>query len=92
MIKCTFGPEAKDGDYVLVVDFNYVSRRCKTLIGKVYKNKVYTGTTMDTKRDKYIHKLFAEIIVSEDILSDEMKKVIEEDILLHNPNYKGDEN
>ena len=88
MMKCTFGPSANDGDYVIVVDFNYVSRRCKTLIGKVYKNKVYTGTTMDTKRDKYIHKISAEVVISKDIVPEETIKAIEEDITLHNKNYK----
>ena len=96
VIPCKYGRPAYDGDYVLTLDVNYVARRGKTLIGKLYNGKIYTGVTMDTNKDKYIHKLNAEIVIPEYVIKNQISKetieAIEEDILLHNPNYKGDEN
>lgn len=92
VIPCKYGRPAYDGDYVLALDVNYVARRAKTLIGKLYNGKVYTGVTMDTNRDKYIHKIQAEIVIPEYVIKQQIPestiKAIEEDILLHNPNYK----
>lgn len=92
VIPCKYGRSAYDGDYVLTLDVNYVARRAKTLIGKLYNGKIYTGVTQDTNRNKYIHKLQAEIVVSYDVVKREISKeileAIEKDILLHNPNYK----
>ena len=79
-----FGPEAKDGDYALVVDFNYVGRSVNTFIAKVHKGKAYTGKTMTGNRGKYIHKLQAEVVIPETIVPEETKRLIEEDIALHN--------
>lgn len=95
VIPCKYGRPAYDGDYVLTLDVNYIARRGKTLIGKLYNGKIYTGVTMDTNRDKYIHKLQAEIVIPEYVIKGdsfkEIKEAIEKDILLHNPDYKKEE-
>ena len=79
-----FGPEAKDGDYVLILDVNYMKGTAETLIGKVYKNKAYTGVKQ-RRSNKYIHKEIAQVVIPESFVSDEMKDAILEDINLHNP-------
>lgn len=80
-----FGPEAKDGDYVIVLDVDYIHRRATTYIAKVYKNKAYTGIRISTQKGyKYLHKTSAEIIISEALVSDEIKAKIDEDIRIHN--------
>lgn len=80
-----FGPEAKDGDYVIVLDVNYAGRRATNYIAKVHKGKAYTGRMFYTRGDtKYIHKLGAEIVIPESIVSEETKALIEEDIRIHN--------
>lgn len=38
-----FGTETKEGDYVLVLDNDYVHRSAANDIGKVHKGKAYTG-------------------------------------------------
>ena len=95
VIPCKYGRPAYDGDYVMVLDVNYVARRGKTLIGKLYNGKIYTGVTMNTNKDKYIHKLQAEIVIPEYFIKEyierEIIKAIEKDILLHNPNYNKEE-
>ena len=78
-----FGPEAKDGDYVIVLDVNYVGRRATNYIAKVYKSKAYTGIKM-CGTHKYIHKIGAEIVIPESIVPEETKSRIEEDIKIHN--------
>lgn len=80
-----FGPEAKDGDYVIVLDVNYVGRRATNYIAKVHKGKAYTGRTMYASgKRKYIHKIGAEIVIPESIVPEETKTLIEEDIRIHN--------
>ena len=80
-----FGPEAKDGDYVIVLDVNYVGRSATNYIAKVHKGRAYTGRTFYTRGDtKYIHKIGAEIVISESIVPEEIKALIEEDIRIHN--------
>ncbi len=84
-MQTKFGPEAKDGDYVIVLDVDYVHRRATSYIAKVYNGKAYTGYKMNGGRDaKYIHKLIAQIIIPESIVSEETKALIEEDIRIHN--------
>ena len=84
-MKTKFGPEAKDGDYVLVLDNNYMSGRATTYIAKVYRGKAYTGQTMySVKGRRYIHKMSAEVIIPESIVSTEIKTIIDEDIKIHN--------
>lgn len=79
-----FGKEAKDGDYVIVLDVNYMGRSAKTYIAKVYKGKAYTGQKRTPQNSKYIHKAIAEIVISESIVPSNTKALIEEDIRIHN--------
>ena len=79
-----FGPEAKNGDYVIVLDADYVHRRATNYIAKVHKNKAYTGQTMRTsKGTRYIHKIVAEVVISEDMVPEEPKLLIEKDISIN---------
>lgn len=79
-----FGPEAKNGDYVIVLDADYVHRRATNYIAKVHKNKAYTGQTMQTaKGTRYIHKIVAEVVISEDMVPEETKLLIEKDISIN---------
>ena len=89
-MKTKFGLEAKDGDYVIVLDVDYVHRSARNLIAKVYDNKAYTGVWMysGSGKRKYIHKLEAQIVIPESIVSAEDKALIEEDIRINNT--KGD--
>jgi hypothetical protein len=84
-----FGPEAKNGDYVIVLDVDYVHRRARNLIARVHNNKAYTGIWMysSSGKQKYLHKLEAQIVIPESIVDEETKKFIEEDIKIH---IKGD--
>ena len=88
-MKTKFGPEAKDGDYVIVLDADYVHRRARNLVAKVYGDKAYTGVWMYSSngKQKYLHKLEAQIVIPESIVSKEDKRLIEEDIGIH---MKGD--
>lgn len=86
-MKTKFGPEAKDGDYVIVLDVDYVHRSAKNLVAKVCGNKAYTGVKTNYGYGKYIHKLEAQIVIPESVIGEEMKALIEEDIRIHN---KGD--
>ena len=83
MIETKFGPTAQDGDYVLVVDFSYMKRKCETYVARVYNGKAYTGVRTPGT-DKYIHKIKAEVVVSENCVSEEVKQKIMQDIVLHN--------
>lgn len=40
------GPEAKDGDYVLVLEFDYAHRKADNYVAKVYNGKAYTGRSL----------------------------------------------
>ena len=77
-----FGSAAKDGDYVLVSDMNYVGRSCKTLLAQIHNGKAYTGIKQDDGK-RYIHKVKAEVVVPESIVPDETKRLIAADIALH---------
>lgn len=80
-----FGPEAKDGDYVIVVDADYVHRRATTYAAKVYNNKAYTGKKMGKgSKERYIHKLSAITVIPESYVPEETKLLIEEDIKISN--------
>ena len=78
----SFGPEAKEGDYVIVLDSDYVHRRGVNYIAKVCGDKAYTGCKM-TGNGKFIHKLGAVVVIPESIVPEETKQLIEEDIRLH---------
>lgn len=83
-MKTKFGPEAKDGDYVLVLDIDYVHRRATNFIAKVYGNKAYTGAKTNYGYGKYIHKLEAQIVIPESVVPEEIKVCIETDIKISN--------
>ena len=74
---------AQDGDYVLVVDFNYMKRSCNTYMARVYRDKAYTGICTPGT-NKYIHKLCTECVVFANYVSQEVKRKICEDIAIHN--------
>ena len=79
-----FGPEAKNGDYVLVVHSDYNKNNATTYIAKVYKNKAYTGIRKRSAEYDFIHKIKAEIVISDSVVPEEIKKLIDKDIKLHN--------
>ena len=83
MLETKFGPMAQDGDYVLVVDFNYMKRKCDTYVARVYRDKAYTGVRIPGT-NKYLHKLRAEAIIPENYIPEEVKQKIFEDIFLQN--------
>lgn len=83
MLETKFGPLARDGDFVLVVDFNYMKRKCETYIARVYRGKAYTGVTIPGT-GKYIHKMRAECVVAENYVPQEVKRKIYEDMAIHN--------
>lgn len=83
MLETKFGPMARDGDYVLIVDFNYMKRKCETYVARVYRDKAYTGVRI-SGTDKYIHKLRAEVVIPESYVSHEAKRKIYEDMAIHN--------
>lgn len=83
MLETKFGPIARNGDYVIVVDFNYLKRKCETYIARVYNGKAYTGVRMPGTA-KYIHKMKAETIIPDSYASEEVKRKIIEDIVMHN--------
>ena len=79
-METKFGPVAKDGDYVLVVDFNYMRRKCETYIAKVHKGKAYTGMKNFPHDTHYIHKQKALVVVPESYVDDDIKERIKHDI------------
>lgn len=83
MLPTKFGPTAQDGDYVLVVDFNYMKRKCDTYVARVYRDKAYTGVRIPGT-NKYVHKLRAECVVPENYVSQDVKCKIYEDMAIHN--------
>lgn len=83
MLETKFGPMARDGDFVLVVDFNYMKRKCDTYIARVYREKAYTGVRISGTA-KYVHKMKAECIIPENYVPQEVKQKIYEDIAMHN--------
>jgi hypothetical protein len=83
MLETKFGPTAHNGDYVIVVDFNYMKRKCETYIARVYHEKAYTGVRISGTH-KYIHKLKAETVIPDSYVPKEVKERIIEDIVLHN--------
>ena len=89
-METKFGPQAKEGDYVIVLDSDYVHRRATNYIAKVFNGKAYTGIKMVGNK-KYIHKIYAEIVIPEAIVPEETKLLIEEDIQFHkNKTKKGE--
>lgn len=83
MLETKFGPMAQDGDFVLVIDFNYMKRKCDTYMARVYRGKAYTGVRIPGTA-KYVHKLRAECIIPETYVPQEVKRKIYEDMAIHN--------
>lgn len=83
MLETKFGPMARDGDYVIVVDFNYMKRRYQSYIARVFKNKAYTGMK-EHGSNKYIHKLNAEAVIPSSYVPPDIKRAIHLDIVMHN--------
>lgn len=86
MLETKFGPMAQDGNFVLVVDFNYMKRKCDTYIARVYKNTAYTGMKKVPYDSHYIHKKVALAVIPESYVPSETKDKIYEDMAIHNPN------
>ena len=83
MLETKFGPIARDGDFVLVVDSNYMKRKCETCMARVYRGKAYTGVRVPGT-NKYVHKLHAECVIPESYVSQEVRRKIYEDMAIHN--------
>ena len=83
MLETKFGPMAQDGDFVLVVDFNWAKRKCNSYMARVYRGKAYTGVRL-LGTANYIHKMKAECAIPEGYVPEETKRKIIEDIVLHN--------
>jgi hypothetical protein len=83
MLETKIGPMARDGDYVLVVDFNYMKRSCNPYVARVYCGKAYTGVRI-LGTNKYIHKMRAECVIPENYVSQAVKQKIYKDIAIHN--------
>jgi hypothetical protein len=83
MIETKFGPMARDGDFVLVVDFNYMKRKCETYMARVYRGKAYTGVKIPGTY-KYVHKMRAECVIPESYVPQKTRIQIYKDMALHN--------
>lgn len=80
-MKTLFGPEAKDGDYVLVTHVRHMSGTASTYAAKVYNGKAYTGQELGRPGSgKYVHRVIADVVIPADYVSEENKKIIEKDI------------
>ena len=77
-----YGPIAKHGDYVLVLDIDYVHRTASVLPAKVHGNKAFTGKKI-AGNGKYIHKLEAIIKLPAEEVNERIKANIEQDITLY---------
>jgi hypothetical protein len=42
-METMFGPIAQNGDYVVVVDFNWLKRKCNVYVARVHNGMAYTG-------------------------------------------------
>lgn len=84
MLETKFGPTAQDGDFVLVVDFDYMRRKCQTYAGRVYKDTIYTGMKKAPYDTKYIHKRKAEVVIPVSYVDLEVRRKIYEDMAVHN--------
>jgi hypothetical protein len=84
MLETKFGPIAQDGDYVLVVDFDYMKRKCDTYMARVYRGKAYTGIRK-LGTSSYIHKQKAEVVIPASYVPEDLKRTIQEDMAIHNP-------
>ena len=65
-----YGKQAKEGDYVLVCDFNYVGRSVQILPAIVYKGKARTGVKTTGPNSRFINKITAIVVIDKDCLDD----------------------
>ena len=79
MLETKYGPFAQNGDYVIVVDFNYMKRKCNTYTARVYREKAYTGI-IDHNTGKYIHKLRAECVIPASYVDEDKQQKILQNI------------
>ena len=80
-MKTLFGPEAKDGDYVLITHVRHMSGTASTYAAKVFEGKAYSGQEIGNPGSgKYVHRVIADVVIPEDYVSEENKKLIEKDI------------
>lgn len=74
------GPQAQEGDYVLVI-YDPPMSSAVGLIGKVHNGKAYTGYKTSYRDSfRYCHRLVAECVVPAEWVTDEKRASIEEDI------------
>lgn len=84
-MTCKYGPDAQEGDYVLVLHRSgYGGKDADTFIGKVHNDKVYTGIMRwNGSRGagcRPVHKLTAECIVPAEYATESCRARIEKDI------------
>lgn len=79
-METKFGPVAQEGDYVIVVDFNWMKRKCNSYIGRVYKGMAYTGMKNSPHDGSCVHKKKALAVIPESYVDEEVKARIQEDI------------
>lgn len=86
-----YGPQAKDGDYVIVAHA-FRNSGATTYAAKVHNGKAYTGIDVNRygAHPKYLHKVSAVTVIPESYVSEERKAAIEEDIRMSTmPRGKG---
>lgn len=79
-METKFGPVAQEGDYVIVVDFNWMKRKCNSYIGRVCKGMAYTGMKNYPHDGSCVHKKKALAVIPESYVDEEVKTRIQEDI------------
>ena len=79
-METMFGPIAQEGDYVVVVDFNWMKRKCNSYIGRVHKGMAYTGMKNFPHDRNCVHKKKAICVVPVWYVDEETKLVIQNDI------------
>ena len=85
-METMFGPIAQNGDYVVVVDFNWMKRKCNVYIARVYNGLAYTGVKNFPHDRNYIHKKKAICVVPVWYVDEDRRLKILEDIAYNNPN------
>ena len=80
-IFTAYGPQAKDGDYVVVVHA-FPNSGATPYSAKVLGGKAYTGYKVNRygEQPKYLHKLSAVVVIPPEYVSEKEKAAIEEDI------------
>jgi hypothetical protein len=79
-METMFGPIARDGDYVVVVDFNWMKRKCNVYVARVYNGMAYTGVKNFPHDRNCVHKKKAICVIPENYVDEEVKREILMDI------------